>query len=157
MKLNPTDIFNTLRLLGVSEGEKGLKEEEMVQLAIEVKYVSRPQQLLKYICCLPTTTEKRRTISSTFSLNGQNGKGEKKGWVPLAHMEQSGWWIWSQMCRLSTVDSVRFCSPLCGWSAVSVSGLVVPPHHRITHITRSLLIVEPSPGLHLSRGFVISA
>ena len=30
MELNPTDIFNTLRLLGVSEGEKGLKEEEMV-------------------------------------------------------------------------------------------------------------------------------
>ena len=83
MELNPTDIFNTLRLLGVSEGEKGLKEEEMVQLAIEVKYVSRPQQLLKYICCLPTTTEKRRTISSTFSLNGQNGKGEKKGWAPF--------------------------------------------------------------------------
>ena len=28
--------------------------------------------------------------------------------------------------RLSTVDSVMFCSPLCGWSAVSVSGLMVP-------------------------------
>ena len=155
MELNPTDIFNTLRLLGVSEGEKGLKEEEMVQLAIEVKYVSRPQQLLKYICCLPTTTEKRRTISSTFSLNGQNGKGEKKGWVPLAHMEQSGWWIWSQMCRLSTVDSVRFCSPLhCVGGPLSPCQGWWCPHMPGAY---GIWIMESSPGLHLSRDIVISA
>ena len=63
-------------------------------------------------------------------------------------------WVVDLELDVSTVncDSVRFCSPLCGWSAVSVSGLVVPPHDA-----GSLWIMEPSPGLYLSRDIVISA